>query len=224
MAKIITKNSSKMDLGMSIFSFAKLKKLKIILNLIYFCMEHKHLPNFWMVLPNLLSMNILAKSHLALKQKYLYFTASTSAHFGHKADLVMNGCIWEVSPSTYMGFKLCLILPKGPNCLSEPTPEIPGWAVTRLQFSLWREVSPGKEFQVKLEFQLGIAIDGGWVEGWSDLLVIAGTVLQHRVTLTRALERSWASDKHQSNLESFAALWCYQPICRNHLIYGKCHI
>lgn len=85
-------------------------------------------------------------------------------------------------------------------------------------------VSPGKEFQVKLEFQLGIAIDGGWEEGWSDLLVIAGTVLQHRVTLTRALERSWASDKHQSNLESFAALWCYQPICRKHLIYGKCHI
>lgn len=83
-------------------------------------MEHKHLPNFWMVLPNLLSMNIIAKSHLALKQKYLYFTASTSAHFGHKADFVMNGCIWEVSPSTYMGFKLCLFLPKGQNVSLSP--------------------------------------------------------------------------------------------------------
>lgn len=47
MAKIITKKpSSTLDLGISIFSFAKLKKLKIVLNGIYFCVELKHLPNF----------------------------------------------------------------------------------------------------------------------------------------------------------------------------------
>lgn len=86
------------------------EKLKIILSWIYFCMEHKRLPNFWMALPNLLSMSISAKSRLALKQKSLYFTASTSAHFGPKANFVMNGLIWEVPPSTHRGFKLCLSL------------------------------------------------------------------------------------------------------------------
>lgn len=86
------------------------EKLKTILSWIYFCMEHKCLPNFWMALPNLLSMSISAKSCFPLKQKSLYFTASTSAHFGLKAEFVMNGLIWEVPPSTYTGFKLCLSL------------------------------------------------------------------------------------------------------------------
>lgn len=83
-------------------------------------MEHKCLPNFEMVLPNFLSMNILAKPRLALKQKNLYFTASTSAHFGPKEEFVTNSLIWEVSPSTYMGFKLCLFLPKGQNVTLSP--------------------------------------------------------------------------------------------------------
>lgn len=180
-------------------------------------MEHKLLPNFWMVLPNLLSMNVLANSHLALKQKNLYFTASTSAHFGHK--FVMNGCIWEVSPSSHVGCKLCLSLPKGQNVTLSPHLKSQAGLCTGSDYG--GNSFPWEGIAAKV---VVIAIGGVWGTRVEWPPGSTGTVLQHGVTLARASERWWASDKHQSNLESFAVLWCYQPICRNHLIYGKCHI
>lgn len=48
-----------------------------------------------MVFSNLLSMNILAKSNLALKGKSLCFTTSASAHFAPMVAFVMNGLTWE---------------------------------------------------------------------------------------------------------------------------------
>lgn len=188
-------------------------------------MEHKCLPTFWMVLPNLLCMKILAKPHLALKLNRFVFYCFTSCPFWSQ------GRVWWMVSSGQCHPAHTWVLS---SVFSFQRAKMSLWAHTwnyrlgyeQAEFSLWKE-----QFHMGRNSGQGGGLCCLWVWGRTGKSPpgLAGTALQHSVnikgvTLTRALGRWRASDKHWSKLESFAVLWCYQLICRNHLIYGKCHI